>query len=58
MKLSLLINIKMLACLYLLAKKFSCPAMSSTKEVGVVRNLRFISMKNFMLSSIVYVGVP
>ena len=35
---------------YLLAEKFSCSVMFSKKEFGIVTNLRFISMKNFMLS--------
>ena len=35
---------------YLLAEKFSCSAMFSKKEFGIVSNLRFMSMKNFMLS--------
>ena len=35
---------------YLLAKKFSCSAMFSKKEFGIVSNLRLISMKNSMLS--------
>ena len=35
---------------YLLAEKFSCSAMFSKKEFGIVSNLRFISMTNFMLS--------
>ena len=52
MKFSLLINMKMPT--YLLAEKFSCLAMFSKKELGIISNLRFISMKNFMLSCIGY----
>ena len=35
---------------YLLAEKFSCSAMFSKEEFGIVNNLRFISIKKFMLS--------
>ena len=35
---------------YLLAEKISCSAMFIKKELAIVSNLRFISMKNFMLS--------
>ena len=34
----------------ILAEKFSCSAMLSKKEFVIVSNLRFISMKKFMLS--------
>ena len=37
---------------YLLAEKFSCSAMFSKKEFAVVSNVRFISRKKFMLSSV------
>ena len=40
----------LLAFSYLLAEKFSCSAMFSKKKIAIVSNLRFISMKNFMLS--------
>ena len=36
---------------YLLAEKVSCSAMLSKKEFAVVSNLRYVSMKNFMLNS-------
>ena len=49
MKFFLIINNK-IAFSYLLAEKFSCSAMLSKKEIGIVSNLRFISMKKFMLS--------
>ena len=39
-----------LAFLYLLAEKFSCSTMFSKNEFGIVSDLRFISMKNSMLS--------
>ena len=42
----------LLAFSYLLAEKFSCSAMFSEKEFAVVCNLRFISMKIFMLSGV------
>ena len=35
---------------YLLAEKFSSSVMFSKKEFAIVSNLRFISMKNFMLN--------
>ena len=39
-----------LAFSYLLVEKFSCSATFSKKEFGIVSNLRFIGMKQFMLS--------
>ena len=39
-----------LAFSYLLAEKFSSSVMFSKKEFGIISNLRFISMKKFMLS--------
>ena len=50
MEFSLLINMKMLAFPYLLAKKFSCTVMFGNNEFAIASNLRFISRKNFMLS--------
>ena len=47
MKISLLMNMKMLAVSYLLAEKFSCSAVLSKREFAFVSNLRFISRTNF-----------
>ena len=35
---------------YLLAGKFSCSAWFSKKELAIVSSLKFLSIKNFMLS--------
>ena len=53
LKFSLLIDVKMptiVDVLYLLAEQFSCSTMFSKKEFEIVRDLRFISRKKFMLS--------
>ena len=52
MRFSLLINMKMLTKvgIFILAEKISCSAVFSNKEFAIVSYLRFISMKNFMLS--------
>ena len=54
MKFSLLINMKMptIVGIFILAEKFSCSAMFNKKEFGIVSYLRFVSMKNFMLSRV------
>ena len=49
MKLSLLINMKMLAFSYLSAEKLSCAATFSKKEFAIVSNWRLISRTNVVL---------
>ena len=53
MKISLLINMKMpttVGIFIFISRENLCSAMFSKTEFGIVSNLRFISMKNFMLS--------